>query len=352
MAYRDNPDACLPCPPIDPTAPDRDAVLLDVVRQIVPSWAAAEQADVAVISGGITNLLFHLTAQGCPPVLVRLYGTGTEAVIDRDRENTLLAYLSAQGFAPPFHGRFTGGRVEGYLPGTRPLTPDEMGDPRYRPLIAAAVRQLHDFSISAAGMAPVPTLWDTLEGWMSAALALPFTGEDADRHAALDLPRYAADLVVLSDRFRRLIAPRPEAAAALRPVLAHNDLLSGNLLYSAADHAIRLIDYEYGACSYAAFDIANHFCEYAGFDSDFARGFPSRSDRDAFIAAYLGPGGDVAAFSDVVEFFVAADHLFWGTWSAIQAHHSPIDFDFMEYSRLRLAGFELHRGWAEPARRR
>ncbi len=346
MVYRDNPDACLSCPPIDPTTPARDTALLGVVRQLVPSWTAAEEADVAVISGGITNLLFHLTAPGCPPVLVRLYGTGTEVVIDRGRENVLLAYLSAQGFAPPFHGRFTGGRVEGYLSGTRPLRADEMGDPRYRPLIAAAVRQLHSFPIAAAGLRSAPTLWDTLERWMSAALNLSFTGEDAARHAALELPRYAADLAALRDHFRRHIAPRPEAAGALRPVLAHNDLLSGNLLYSATDHAIRIIDYEYGACSYAAFDIANHFCEYAGFDSDFARGFPSRADRDAFIAAYLGPSGDVTAFSDIVEFFVAADHLFWGSWAAIQAFHSPIDFDFMAYSRLRLAGFELHRSWA------
>ncbi|MFT5681498.1 MAG: ethanolamine kinase [Myxococcota bacterium] len=343
MVYRDTPAACLSCLPIDRDAPDRDARLLDVVRRIAPSWAHEETAVVSSISGGITNLLFLLTAPDRDPMLVRLYGDGTEVVIDRDRENTLMAYLSQQGFAPTFHGRFTGGRVEGYLTGHRPLTPDEMGDARFRPLIAAALRQLHEFPVSAVGLPSVPTLWDTLDRWRSTAMTLPFSGEDAARHAALDLPRYAEHLQVLQDRFHRLIAPRPEAATALRPVLAHNDLLSGNLLYSAEHHAIRLIDYEYSACSYAAFDIANHFCEYAGFDSNFARGFPSRANRDAFIADYLGPGGDVAAFSDVVEFFVVADHLFWGFWSVIQAHHSPIDFDFMGYSRLRLAGFDLHR---------
>ena len=332
--YRDNPDACLPCPPIDPQAPDRDGRLLDVVRQIVPAWSAVTQVDVEIIGGGITNLLFKLTADGQPPILVRLYGNGTEAVIDRDRENALFARLSRLGFAPTYHGRFTGGRVEGFLTGYRALEPAEMGDPALRPLIATTLRTLH--SIPPAQ--PTPTLWQTLSAWMHTAMTLSFTGEDARRHAALCLPRYADRLAGLQERFARLDLPE----AAIRPVLAHNDLLSGNILYSAQSHTVRFIDYEYGACSYAAFDIANHFCEYAGFDSDFARGFPTRAVRDDFIAHYLDGSADVAAFSDAVAFFVLPDHLFWGTWAVIQAKHSPIDFDFMAYARLRLAGFDFH----------
>ena len=177
---------------------------------------------------------------------------------------------------------------------------------------------------------------------MTVARGLSFTGADAARYDALDLPTHAEHLAALRRRFDTQIRPAPAAAPALRAVLAHNDLLSGNILYSAEQHAVRFIDYEYGACSYAAFDVANHFCEYAGFDSDFARGFPTRAVRDDFIAHYLGGSDGVAAFSKVVEFFVLADHFFWGTWAVIQAHHSPIDFDFMDYARLRLAGFDFH----------
>ena len=338
MVYRDNSDAVLSCPPIDPTLPTRDERLLDVARHIVPSWETAESAKVSVVSGGITNLLYLLTAPGLDPVLVRLYGANTETVIDRDRENALFARLSRLGFAPTYHGRFTGGRIEAFLTGFRALQPAEMGDPVLRPLIAATLRQMHDFPIED----PTPTLWHTLSHWMSQAIALTFSGPDADRHAALNLVYYAHRLEALKARFLLTLANNPAAAVAIRPVLAHNDLLSGNILYSARQHTVRFIDYEYGACSYAAFDIANHFCEYAGFDSDFARGFPSRTDRDDFIARYLGGGGDVATFSDAVEFFVLPDHLFWGTWAVIQAYHSPIDFDFMEYARLRLDGFDFH----------
>lgn len=30
-----------------------------------------------------------------------------------------------------------------------------------------------------------------------------------------------------------------------------------------------------------------------------------------------------------------AAHQFWGTWAILQAKYSPIDFDYMEYSKMR-----------------
>eukprot|EP00958_Prasinococcus_capsulatus_P007250 scaffold674_cov371-Prasinococcus_capsulatus_cf.AAC.8 len=39
------------------------------------------------------------------------------------------------------------------------------------------------------------------------------------------------------------------------------------------------------------------------------------------------------------NFFSLASHLFWGTWSVLQAHYSQIDFDFLEYAELRFAEY-------------
>lgn len=47
-------------------------------------------------------------------------------------------------------------------------------------------------------------------------------------------------------------------------VFAHNDLLLGNILYDEKQESVIFIDYEYTAFNYQAFDIANHFTEYAG----------------------------------------------------------------------------------------
>ena len=94
----------------------------------------------------------------------------------------------------------------------------------------------------------------------------------------------------LNDRNRGLLH-------AFQLVLCHNDLLSGNiLLYDAAQHSaaytgtirdVYLIDYEYAAYNYRAFDIGNHFCEFGGFDFDIVNEFPTEDVRKEFIAVYL-----------------------------------------------------------------
>lgn len=49
---------------------------------------------------------------------------------------------------------------------------------------------------------------------------------------------------------------------------------------------INFIDYEYGCYNYAAFDIANHFNEWAGFDCEFEQ-CPSEQVKREWISAYL-----------------------------------------------------------------
>jgi ethanolamine kinase len=348
-AFRDNSDRVLPVR-LDPEAPD----VLAVVRPIVATWAAVTEAQVSVMGGGITNLLLRVDAAGLDPVLVRIYGPNTEVVIDRESENRLFAQLSRAGFAPAYLGRFENGRVEGFLNGFRALEPHELVRADLQPPIARRLAELHGFSVGEGA----PRTFVTLSGWMRAARSLRFEGADAARYHALDLPRWDAELRRLRRAFEQDLLPgatRPGQAAAVRAVLAHNDLLAGNVMLHTTSGEVRFIDYEYGACGYAAFDIANHFCEYAGFDSDFASGFPDADARARFVAAYLtaqlapqqasGAVADPQAtrdFCEVVDFFVLVNHLWWGAWALIQARHSPIDFDFMDYARLRFAGFEYH----------
>lgn len=47
-------------------------------------------------------------------------------------------------------------------------------------------------------------------------------------------------------------------------VFCHNDLLLGNILHEKNSHSIEFIDFEYAGPNYQAYDIANHFCEFAG----------------------------------------------------------------------------------------
>lgn len=45
-------------------------------------------------------------------------------------------------------------------------------------------------------------------------------------------------------------------------VFCHNDLLLANIIHT--DGQVTFIDYEYAACNYQAYDIGNHFAEFAG----------------------------------------------------------------------------------------
>jgi ethanolamine kinase len=306
--------------------PDDAGQLTAVVCALVPEWRG-RRAAVHVVGGGITNVLRRLETRGLDPVLVRIYGPETERVIDREGENRLFAQLAEAGRAPPYLGRFENGRVEGFLPGLITLEPKDLVTRRR--LIAPELARMHALPCSGPSL-----LWSTLTSWMEQARAL----------GTLELGRYADALEGIKAHPPQ--GQGPGGSAATRVVLAHNDLLAGNVLWDGAD-TVRFIDFEYGAPAPAAFDVANHFCEYAGFDSDFEAGFPDRRIREDFARHYLSVQGldspeHAVQFTDVVDAYVLTDHLWWGTWAVLQARYSPIDFDFLQYARLRFAGFDLH----------
>lgn len=45
----------------------------------------------------------------------------------------------------------------------------------------------------------------------------------------------------------------------------------------------------------------------------------------------------------MVNRFALASHYFWGYWAILQARYSPIDFDFIDYARLRFEGYRMHK---------
>ena len=47
-------------------------------------------------------------------------------------------------------------------------------------------------------------------------------------------------------------------------VFCHNDVLLDNIIVTPDGDSVRLIDFEYGGFNYQAFDIGNHFNEFAG----------------------------------------------------------------------------------------
>ncbi|XP_073793798.1 ethanolamine kinase 1-like isoform X1 [Danio rerio] len=69
-------------------------------------------------------------------------------------------------------------------------------------------------------------------------------------------------------------------------VLCHNDLLTENVIYNQ-EGAVKFIDYEYADFNYQAYDIGNHFNEFAGIDNVDSSLYPSDELQFDWLSVYL-----------------------------------------------------------------
>ena len=228
-----------------------------------------------------------------------------------------------------------------------------MGHDTWRPGIARRLAEMHAFSLDES----IPRTFSSLRTWLEQARDLDFSEDQAARRDQLNLSGALTLLGNLSRHFYEAIKPTAETSAgiraAIRPVLAHNDLLAGNVLVNESTGAIRFIDYEYSACGYAGFDVANHFCEYAGFDSDFAQHFPvvPHANRSSSPTWAPMPQTPMLPTSTVWCACSCLSTTCGGSWAVIQAV-LPIEFDFLTYAELRFAGLRFHRSLVDERPRK
>ena len=80
-------------------------------------------------------------------MVVRVFGNGTDAFLDRAAENRAVRALNARGFGATCLATFANGRVEEALTRLRPMTPAEMPTPGGAAAIAGAMARLHSLPI-------------------------------------------------------------------------------------------------------------------------------------------------------------------------------------------------------------
>jgi ethanolamine kinase len=376
VQYRDNADAVLSFNVRD--GEHREADVKQVAQELTPKGYLNGELVVDQVSGGITNELYKVTGNDAShSVLVRLYGANTEILIDREMDNKCCAELSRLQLAPTFFGRFTNGRVEGYVQ-ARALEPAEMSQRSpidIVALIGEEIGKLHTLEDVHIDGARDSQLWKRLNEWLQLAKEINFE-DDADKQSALK----ALDLAAVESKLKWVQAQLEHhssssngssssssaddaswsAAVQLmrRTVFAHNDLLSGNiLLQEQPEPKIWLIDFEYTGWSTCAFDIANHWCEHAGFDCKYAESYPSADTQRVFLQHYATVAAPdffsreepaqvqqlLDAMRHTVNQYALVSHLYWSIWAVIQAKHSPVEFDYLGYSARRQQGFAKHK---------
>ncbi|KAJ2156954.1 hypothetical protein GGF46_004848 [Coemansia sp. RSA 552] len=375
---------------------------------------APDHVTINRLSGAMTNCIFMVTVDPQPRVpasralafrsrgnrrsqqmtddhallprryLLRVYGSGVDEFLSREKELYWLDQLTSLGFGPQLYGIFGNGRLEEYLESTT-LGKEDIWHQSTSKHIARRMSELHNLvstyrpfrENSRTGPPGSPDLWRNIDSW----LELVNRKWDRIRRVCAGNPK----CMELLDNWPRV----EEAGRKLRGlveasgspvVFTHNDLQYGNILRLEATGELIVIDFEYAGYSYRGFDVANHFCEWmADYHHDThphlldESRYPSRIQRQGFLRTYVKAkaflDANMKAEADIVESdkntlqlravnlseerirreverleleigpFVPASHFHWGVWGLLQAVSSDIDFDYVGYASQRLSIF-------------
>ncbi|KAI1499678.1 kinase-like domain-containing protein [Biscogniauxia marginata] len=376
-----------------------EATARQLILALRPEWSSPDsKLEFVRFTDGITNTLLKavnkkegLTTDevDSDAVLLRAYGHGTDVLIDRHRETQNHELLMRHGLAPELLARFKNGMMYRFISG-RATHPSDLRTPSVYLAVAKRLAQWHatvpcihetyaqkkgldgvtnipyEAAIdNAAPGKPPPNVWTVMQKWI---LALP-TNTEAERTRQADLQKELTRLI-------EELSQRP-GLGKNGLVFAHCDLLSGNVIIQpkgpgteagdggGGETSVTFIDYEYATPSPAAFDIANHFAEWGGFDCDY-NVLPTRAQRLEFIREYISTYFSQARDQDSsrpdekaldleaealklhaeVDMFRGVPGFYWGIWALIQATISTIDFDYAKYAEIRLGEYW---GWREEA---
>ncbi|MBN3289514.1 EKI1 kinase, partial [Polypterus senegalus] len=316
---------------------------LKLIKQLRPTWDL-NAVKMKMFTDGITNKLI-----GCyvdetmeDVVLVRIYGNMTELFVDRDNELKSFRVLHAHGCAPNLYCTFNNGLCYEFIQGTA-LDPEHVSHPKLFRIIAQQLAKFH--SIHAHnGWVPKSNLWLKMKKYFS-LVPNEFENKVNERRSAMMSRRSMKDHRVLGILQQMWALGRPRLAQS------HNDLLCKNIIFNDKEGHLKFIDYEYAGYNYQAYDIGNHFNEFAGLNEvDYAQ-YPNREFQIQWLRAYLeaykefkGQGSEVSDNEVEVLYvqvnqFALASHFFWGLWALIQTKYSTIDFDYLGYAVVRFTQY-------------
>uniref|UniRef100_A0A8C3G887 ethanolamine kinase n=1 Tax=Cyclopterus lumpus TaxID=8103 RepID=A0A8C3G887_CYCLU len=316
--------------------------ILELLSRLRPQWKATD-IQMKTFTEGITNQLIgcyvaSLQEPGC--VLVRLYGKMTELYVNRDREVEMLQVFHTHGCGPQIYCSFQNGICYEFVRGTV-LDDELLRQPSIYRLIAAEMGRIH--SIQPKCGPPVePFLWTKMSHFLTVAQSSQ-AAPHPDPVATQEVPSFETLSVELESLKRHL------SQVDSPTVLCHNDLLTKNIIYNHKEGMLKFIDYEYADYNYQAFDIGNHFNEFAGVNEVNYGLYPGPELQRDWLTAYLesykrSTGSEVTVTeAEVTQLYVQvckfslASNFFWGLWGILQSRFSSIDFDFLRYAAARLS---------------
>ncbi|EKX74086.1 choline/ethanolamine kinase, putative [Theileria equi strain WA] len=322
---------------------------LDQCPKSAISTSDYDYLSVEEVKGGITNSLYKVeNTKNGTAVLVRIFGPKTSYIIDRERERIICTLLAKYNISKRVYAPIENGQIEEWINGFT-LPQEDMWKSIYMNGIAINMKRLHSIPLNGEirnslqrGDCKKSMLWPTIWNYFDLCTS------QQDKVESI-LGKFDFESLKLKIKEIEKLCNDSESPV----VLCHCDLLHGNILV-VPDGKVRFIDFEYSCPMERAFDIANHFNEYAGFACDWSK-LPSSDIERAFAKRYLsyipsldrarGPNEprDLEVSSESVDDlvkeiqpFYLASHAYWGIWSIVRSLFSAIDFDFASYAQRRI----------------
>ncbi|XP_065205682.1 ethanolamine kinase 2 [Planococcus citri] len=313
---------------------------LKIIKNIRLDWKA-EDVRFKVFTDGITNKLIGCYCLNDPDdiMLVRVYGEKTDLFIDRLVEVQNFKLMSSKGYAPKLFATFDNGMVYSYIPGDV-LNVTSCKDASIYPLVATMLAKMHKLSYDS-NVPKIPLVWDKCKCFID-LIPDQYSSTDKQLRFSKNFPGGKSFLKEELEELKRTLENVSNPV-----VFCHNDLLLANIIHR--NNSVTFIDYEYAGYNYQAFDIANHFAEFAGVSEFDCTLYPSEEFQLDWLRKYLKEYSENGVsfseerlnqlYLDVCRFFPIA-HFLWSMWSLVQLHHSFIDFDYLEYAVQRFQEYK------------
>jgi len=300
----------------------------EILQEVRPNWDS-KRLEFNKYTDGITNTVLSVNSELDNEKLVfRIFGNGTENIIDRESELKNFDLLNNYELAPPIYAKFKNGFAVGHLPGET-ITTTSVRDPEIMTKICEKLAKLHKIPVETPKKS---FLFNKAQQFLD---NIPEKFSDEKKQKVYEKYFSNVDFKTVLDDLRLMISNVKQN----RQVLCHNDLLINNLLYDSEQEEAHIIDYEYMAVNYQLFDIANHFNEFAGVDNVNYKLCPNDEEKRQFLKIYLTcylehepTSREIEDMLLEVPIFEAASHAFWVIWAIGQANVSSIDFNYLDYA--------------------
>jgi thiamine kinase-like enzyme len=365
-----------------------------IVNTLCPLMEGVDASSIKIsqLGGGLTNVLYLVTGkEKCGSVnagkevysLVRVAGNSDDQSPERQHEakveNAMSAFLSKEGVAPLFFGRFINGRVEEFHAGSSTLaysdlgaTDEQIANPNerlsYAYSIAEAFARFHSLQVDGDICMTQPgeaQTWAQTQKWIDVADNYIATVDGCRAKVDEQLNQYGGYDVVRKEwewlqeylsKDSKLVDLTPGVAFSRDIVFCHHDIQPLNILSNPdwGDKVVKLIDFEYAGYNPRALDIGNTWCEHTAmtdFAQDYEKQYLSPGQKEFFVDCYLkklDPDGHAAGKYDETfknDFITDIDrhslisHYMWLMWSIKQANAADIEWDYYKYVGVRAEGY-------------